>query len=188
MIPVLICEKRAGGRLFSLLHRVLSLYGPVLAESGKTLSGEECADFFLSSMHGRENICLKNGVLLFEQGFHPEKPPKELEGITPVFAFDDFRAARFLKEKELPAVTFGVSARATLTVASNIRDRTELSLQRSLRTVQKETVEPCDFSVSHNGSLTLEDILPVSAVLLLCGIAPGYDLTKIRPAPERSGL
>ena len=178
MGTVIVYEKPSGGRLFPLMQDCLSALGSVFSMDGCCISGNPTADFSLLGIKNAREIAPSQGILLFERGFRPTGNC-HIEHVTPIISFDHCQAASFLNGSTLPAITVGASGKATLSIASFGRDQADISLQRQVKTLTGETVEPCDFLVKHSGTLSLDDILLLSAVLLILGIPAGYDLSRL---------
>lgn len=68
---------------------------------------------------------------------------------------------------DIPLITYGISARATLSYSSNSREGLLISLQRSIKAVSGKTVEPQEIPVSLNSGESADDKLIETAIKLM---------------------
>lgn len=98
------------------------------------------------------------------------------ENFPAIFSSDNSGAIATLSGKSGAAISCGMSLRDTLSTSSLDDEKRMVSLQRAIRTVDGELIEPRDFYISGKGELYSR--LASSAVLLLLGVIPeqGFEL------------
>lgn len=171
MIDIILCGDRGDTSVSDALVSTLALYGGVrgcgpdrLFERGVS------AEFFLYECENLPKIELQQGIILFKNSIRQQHAEKIPENFLCILETKNTHAAAMLKDTGTAAVTCGTSTKDTLSVAALDGSVAVLSLQRSIRTLAGEIVEPRDFSVKCSAERSPHQLLSVSAVLLLSGI------------------
>lgn len=170
MIDIVLCGDRGDTSVSDALVSTLALYGGVRGcGPDRIFERGVSAEFFLYECESLPKIELQRGIILFKNSIrqqHAEIP----ENFLCILETKNTHAAALLKDTGTAAVTCGTSTKDTLSVAALDGAVAVLSLQRSIRTLAGEIVEPRDFSVKCSAERSPHQLLSVSAVLLLSGI------------------
>lgn len=177
MIDIVLCGDRGDISVSDALVSTLALYGGVrCCGPDRIFERGVSAEFFLYECEKLPKIELKRGIILFKNSIRRQPHEKVPEDFLCILETKNTNAAALLKETGAFAVTCGTSTKDTLSVAALEGSAATLSLQRSIRTLTGEIVEPHDFSVKCPEERSPHQLLSVSAVLLLSGIdsSDGY--------------
>lgn len=174
MTTVILCGKTGDTSLSSLLLPVLSAYGGVRFLCGNCVGGRDPARYLLLDCERLPDSSLDSGILLFKKSFRFCGAKKAVSGLVPVFSSSHAGAAIFLKGTGLPAITYGMSSKDTVSIAGLDDEGASISIQRSIRTLGGAIIEPGDIRVRLSRPLSAEQILLLSTVLLLGDEQPAY--------------
>ncbi len=170
MIDVLLCGDAADASIADALVPALSLCGGLCRSGGGSV--DDCGGrvkYFLFESAEVPKIGMKSGILVFKSRLGEAIPAKVPEGFVCVFGSQNTRAADILRGSPATVVTFGTGPKDTLSLAGLDTAAACVSLQRNVATLKGKLLEPHDFSVGLNGKRSPEQVLAVSAVLLLSG-------------------
>lgn len=176
MIDIVLCGDRGDTSVSDVLISTLALYGGVRGcGPDRIFERGVAAEFFLYECENLPKIELQKGIILFKNSIRQQHAGIP-ENFLCILETKNMHAAALLKDTGSAAVTCGTSTKDTLSVAALEGSVAVLSLQRSIRTVAGEIVEPRDFSVKCSAERSPHQLLSISAVLLLSGIDPsgGY--------------
>jgi hypothetical protein len=177
MTNIILCgnlsDASVSGALLPALENYggLRYYGPDrIFERGNS------PEFFLYDCGEAPEIGLKSGIILFKNSLQPQKAIHIPSGFLCVLETKNYHAASLLKDTDAAVVTCGTSTKDTLSIASLENDSAVLSLQRSLKTLKGETLEPHDFTVGFSEKRSPHQLLSVCAALLISGLdsSAGY--------------
>lgn len=171
MIDVLLCGDAADVSIPSALIPALTFYGG-LCYSGKN-SVSDCADaakFFLYESGEVPKIGMPKGILILKNKLGETMPAAVPDEFVCVIGSQNAQAANMLRGCKASVVTCGTGPKDTLSLAGLDTTAACVSLQRNMVTLDGQLLEPHDFSVTLTQRRTPEQILAVSAVLLLSGI------------------
>lgn len=87
---------------------------------------------------------------------------------------------KYLAQKDLSAITCGLSGKDTITVSSHFENRMTIALQRELKTVEKTVVEPLELPFQLSEKVDWYHVMTLAALLLLTG---AIDLEKLGELP-----
>ena len=171
MIDIILCGDQGDSSVSDALVSTLALYGGVRCfRHDRIFERGVSAEFFLYECEKLPKIELKRGIILFKNSIRRQQQEKIPEDFLCILGTKNTNAAALLKDAGASAVTCGTSTTDTLSVAALDGSAAVLSLQRSIRTLAGEIVEPHDFSVKCSEERSPHQLLSVSAVLLLSGI------------------
>jgi hypothetical protein len=173
MTTIFLCGKRSDNAVSDVLAGALRQYGMVQYFNGDVLkrySEKTEPEFCIYDCEELPKLELPSGILLFKNSFLPTKKPEIPMGFLTVFGSHNSRAASALKGTGLIAVACGTSAKDTLSVASLTDSSACVSLQRNVRTVTGEVLEPRDISIELCRQLGPYSLLATCAVFLLAGV------------------
>lgn len=178
MVDILLCGDPDGPELAEALLAALSRYGGVCFSGAERVSERGVSPrYFLSESGFVPKIDVPAGILILEDavGVRDGTPPVP-EGFFCVMSSVSACAARILRDSRATAITCGTGSRDTLSLAALEPDFAAVSLQRNLRTLGGKLLEPRDFHVALARPLGPQQILFVSAALLLSDVDPdaGY--------------
>ena len=168
MIPIIICGKHGDHELKEVFFRALKQFG-VWYYDGITLErkGEGSPKFIVYESEQIPLISLEKGILFFKKDFCGAKVEKLPSGMIAVFESYNAGAVQALQGTGTVAITCGSSAQDTLSAASLGEGKASVSLQRTVKSLGGDILEPSDISVSYKKKLTLYQLLAASAILLL---------------------
>lgn len=154
--------------------RALKRYGQVQYFNGEVVKrqiGKLSPEFCVYDCEQLPKLELQSGILLFKNSFLPMHKIGIPSGFLTVFESHNTKAAEALKGTGLTAVVCGTSAKDTLSVASLNDSSASVSLQRSIRTITGEVLEPHEIAIELDQCIGPYSLLATCAVLLLAGIA-----------------
>lgn len=170
MVNIILCGDVKDTSVSQALISALSTYGGVIYSGPDRMF--QCGDtpqYLLYEYQTLPEIGLKKGVVLFKNSMLPQKPVSFPSDFLYVMETKNVRAAELLKNSGVTVVTCGTGSKETLSIAGLEEGTAVLSLQRTLKTLQEQTVEPHDFTVTFSGSRSPHQLLTVCAVLLIAG-------------------
>lgn len=174
MKTVVLCGKQSDTTLSEVLVQALRQYGQVQYYNGKELKRCSETKNFEFCVYDCEQIPLlelPDTILVFKNSFSVSSEPIRLpEGIPAVFGSQNGKAAEQLKGSQVTPVVCGTSSKDTLSVASLAETSASVSLQRSVRTLCGEILEPKEISIELVQQLGPYPLLATCAVFLLCGM------------------
>ena len=171
MTDILLCGAAADTAFADALVPALKHSGN-LCRAGRD-EAEDCAgpaDYFLYECGAVPKIGMGKGILLFKDRLGETVPNPVPPGFVCVIGSQNARAAELLRGSSAAVVTCGTGPKDTLSLAGLDAAAASVSLQRNLLTPGGNLLEPHDFSVGLTRRRTPEQILAVSAVLLLAGV------------------
>jgi hypothetical protein len=184
MMTVMLCGGDEDDVVSNAVVRALTEYGGVQYFTGKELAVRpegKAPRFLLYNYASLPRHAGISGILVFKNSFeeHWEHNPHarlSASGLVPVLDAQNHKAAAVLKGTGKIAITCGMAARDTLSIASLEDNGAVVSLQRQLLTVTGELLEPHDFKIYLKQRLAVYPLLASCAVLLLAGVpsAEGY--------------
>lgn len=180
MTTIILCGDKNDKNLHRALSRALRNYAGGSTEI-RPLSADSSLKQARFSIHDCEKIpafLQGRGIIVFKNSFSGEGEKLKFANFVPVFCAHNQKAAEVLEGTGKTAITCGTAARDTLSVASIDFPKAVLSLQRDVKTIFKDILEPHEFKVHLQKQIALDDLLISCMVLLLLGIpsAEGYDL------------
>lgn len=175
MTTILLCGKNDDNAVGKLLLDVLANYGGIQFYDGERLikaGKDNYPEFFLYESEKIPHTKLNGGVLLFKNSFRfePEQPPKISSEFIPVFESHNSHAAAALKGTGIVGVTCGTSQKDVLSIASLSDAGATVSLQRNVKILTGEVLEPLDITLQFKKPVSPFPLLAVCSVLLLSGI------------------
>lgn len=181
MNVILLCGEAQDHNMRNALLPALERYGGVVYAGQRQIfriTTEKPAFFVFDCEHIPE-VSLDKGILLFKNSFTGKEERKLPEHLCCILESSNHRAAALLQQSGSPVITYGMSARDTLTASSMDRDRMVFSLQRSVTALSGALLEPHDFFVTSCSGASPCQLLPAAAVLLLCGMESAGDGYRI---------
>jgi hypothetical protein len=170
MVNIILCGDVKDTSVSQALISALSTYGGVIYSSPeRVFQSGSTPQYFLFEYETLPEIGLQNGIVLFKNSMLPQKPVALPSDFLYILETKNVRAAAFLKGSGVTVVTCGTSSKETLSIAGLEEDTAVLSLQRTLKTLDGQMVEPHDFTVKFSGSRSPHQLLTVCAVLLIAG-------------------
>lgn len=170
MTDILLCGAAADTAIADALIPVLKSCGG-LCHAGRN-SVEDCsgpAAYFLYECTEVPKIGMTKGLLLLKNQLAETVPARVPAGFVCIIGSKNVPAADLLRGTGAAVVTCGTGAKDTLSLAGRDTAAASVSLQRSLLTLGGKLLEPHDFSIRLTRPRSPEQILAVSAVLLLTG-------------------
>lgn len=171
MTNILLCGDAADTSILDALIPALKFYGG-LCYSGRNavMQYGTTAEYFLFESDGVPKIGLGKGILLLKDKLNETMPAPVPDGFICVLGSRNEQAAHLLCESKATVVTCGMGSKDTLSLAGLDAAAACVSLQRNMATLGGKLLEPHDFNVKLLQQRSPEQILAVSAVLLLSGI------------------
>ncbi len=180
MINIVLCGKSNDASISEALLPVLARYGGVQYFNGKQLAklGDGEPDYFVYECEQIPKIEIDRGVLLFKNSFQISEGSTVPENIFCIFETQNKNAAAVLKNTHTTAITCGTSQKDTISIAGLEETGAVLSLQRNIKKLDGEILEPHDFTVQLSAKIGPHRILAVSAVLMIIGVdsSVGYKI------------
>lgn len=124
----------------------------------------------ISPILGDSEEIAGNSIVVFCSNFNNKLNGKNYLAI---FSSENHHAIEALNGSGNIAISCGMSAKDTLSTASITDEKRMVSLQRTIRSIDGEIIEPRDFYIKSN--YELYSSLAASAVLLLLGTMPEDD-------------
>lgn len=177
MTTIVLCGKKSDTGVAELLVNALGKYGEVQYYNGERLVSIKeklHPKFCVFDCEKIPKLEVASGILLFKNSFDGER--RELPGgFLPVFEAHNTQAAAALGGTGLNAVVCGTSSKDTLSLASITDTDATISLQRSIRSMSGEILEPYDIPIHLGRSSSPYPVLATCAVFLLAGIHSGEE-------------
>lgn len=170
---ILLCGDRGDTSLSGALIPALAANGGVRYSSADFLEefGAENR-FFLYDCEFLPQIRIPKGIVIFKNSVKMQRQFFLPPGFVCVLESKNTKAAEMLGGSLSAAVTCGTSPRDTISVAAleNNLGSAMLSLQRSLKTLDGQILEPHDFQTVFKEQKSPSQILFISAALLISGV------------------
>lgn len=176
MTTVIVCGALKDSHVTQSVKQALRAYGGVQSFDGSRIDSAERFSFLLYECENVPVIQMEKGILVFKNSFEPKGEYSIPGGIISVLDSQNMHAAAALSGTGRPAISCGTSARETLSTASIGYNAAVVSLQRDIKTINDDVLEPQDFKVEQSGEAGAYPLLAACAVLLLSGVpfAEGY--------------
>lgn len=170
LTDVLLCGDPSDTSIAEALLPSLAVCGG-LCYSGRNQVADygTFARFFLYESTEIPKISMEKGILVFKNKLAGTTPAEVPEHFVCVIDSGNASAAQLLCGSKAAVITCGTGPTDTLSLAGLDAVSACVSLQRNLVTLDGNILEPHDFSVKLSRGKTPEQILAVSAVLLLSG-------------------
>ncbi|WP_416201135.1 MAG: hypothetical protein ACFWUD_02355 [Thermocaproicibacter melissae] len=179
MTNVLLCGDPTDTSITDALIPALATYGGVCYfRSGVAEQYGENGHFCLLESVEVPKITLPRGILVLKDKLSATACAEVPDNFVCVIGSGNKQAAQMLCRSKAAVVTCGTGMTDTLSLAGIDSSSACVSLQRNLITLQGNLIEPLDFSVNLSQQRTPQQILFVSAVLLLAGVdvEQGYSI------------
>ena len=160
-------EKRLGKILFNTLSNIGNINYFNTKEiicNNKKLTKK---NFVLYEISDLENLDCKNCIFIFKNSFKIFNENLIKKNVVPIFATPNSCAANILSSANQPAITCGTSVKNTLSIAGTTGENIAISLQRYIKNLNGQTIEPQDFTIKLSKEIPLPFLLITGAVLLL---------------------
>ncbi|MCI5655098.1 MAG: hypothetical protein SOT80_04785 [Candidatus Pseudoruminococcus sp.] len=156
MINIKILGKNK--ELFNCVCKSIERYGDMICKQ-RSISISTASEAF--------NELSGSSIAVFCSGF---KGKIYGENFLAIFSSENRNAIDMLNGSSNIAISCGMSLKDTLSTASIADEMNMVSLQRAIRTIDGELIEPRDFYIK--GNCELYSSLASSAILLLLGVTP----------------
>lgn len=171
MTNVLLCGDLSDTSVTDALIPALAAYGGVCYfRPGAAEEYGEAGNFFLCESVEVPKISMPRGILVLKDKLSTSSSAEVPDNFVCVIGSGNQQAAQILCRSRAAVVTCGTGMTDTLSLAGIDSSCACVSLQRNLITLQGNVLEPLDFSVNLLQQRTPQQILFVSAVLLLAGV------------------
>jgi hypothetical protein len=174
MTTIVLCGRNNDNVISLKLADVLGKYGGAQLFDGESLirTGDKNNPSFLIYVCERfPKLKIENGILLLKNNFEYDKQLVIPSGFIPVFESHNVNAAAALKGTGLIGVTCGTSCKDTLSVASLDETSATVSLQRNIKTLTDEILEPHEITIKLQKEISPFTLLTICSVLLLSGVS-----------------
>ena len=170
MTNVLLCGDPSDTSITEALVPALAACGGLCRYGRNQVSDYgEPARFFLYESEEIPKIEMEKGILVLKNRLEGTAPAPVPDHFICVIASGNSQAAQLLCGSGAAVITCGTGPTDTLSLAGIDASSACVSLQRNLADLSGRVLEPHDFSVRLSKERTPEQILTVSAVLLLSG-------------------
>lgn len=173
MIPITIFGDDCDNTLGNMMKAALSPYGDVIyqtSQQGEINTQKANCDFFIEELAQLPFEPDGKGIAVFKKSFMPQTQLQLPKGwVAVVGSHHDKLKEQFCKTGQV-VITCGTKVTDTLSIASLDENQTAISLQRTLKAMNGEVIEPCELTMHLTQPYSPHKILPVAAVLLLAGI------------------
>lgn len=135
-------------------------------------------DFFLCDCERLPELKFSNGIILFKNSVPEQENICIPDNFINIMETKNTRAAAMLQKISATAMTCGSGPKDTLSIAGLESKSAALSLQRSLKILNGNIIEPRDFNVTFSEKRSPHQILMVCAALLASGVdsSQGYSI------------
>ncbi len=159
------CTEREKSLIFPLCKNSSYIH------SGKdilvTVNHQNTPQWFIAEFEGIPRVMEGNGIAVMGHLLKERQFPSGKFPWIAIFSPDNTAAARSLAGTGAAAITCGTSPKETLSLASISDSQAVISLQRSLRTLSGEIIEPGDFSIQLTKKVDVFPLLSYCAIRLL---------------------
>lgn len=172
MTTVVLCGAEKDDGVSRAMEKVLSKFGGVQRYNGRQLIGWKNGKSPRFLIYESAHIpMVKNldGILIFKNSFVPNEREEVPSGLIPVLDAQNSGAAAVLKGTGCVAISCGMSDRDTLSVASIDYLSAVVSLQRDLKILTSQILEPHDITIALSQEIGVYPLLALCSVLLLSG-------------------
>lgn len=177
MINIILLGDLNDTSVSEVLSPALARYGGVKYVSQNILYESSAEpEFLLLDCEMLPKLEIKGGILLFKNSVPEQKNFCIPNGFVNIMESKNARAAAMLQKAGASAVTCGSGPKDTLSIAGLENNAAALSLQRNLKILNGNILEPRDFNVKFAEKRSPHQILSTCAVLLAAGVDPsqGY--------------
>ena len=180
MTNIFLCGKSNDNSISYALLSALQKYGGVqYCSSDRAVRlGNQKLKFLIYDCENLPNIELEKGIILFKNSFTFTKKSFIPNTFLCVLEMKNTHALKMLEGTGKVAITYGTSAKDTLSFAGLNDTNAIVSLQRNVITLDGKMLEPHDFTINLLSDSSPSRILAVCAVLLLSGqdSSQGFDI------------
>lgn len=170
MTNIILCGNLSDNSISCALIPALARYGGVRYSSPKQIYERGVsAEFFLYDCENIPEIKLKSGIVLFKNSINMQTHVSIPANFLCVIETKNVRAAAMLQSTKAAAITCGTGSKDTLSIAGLENVGATLSLQRNLKTLNGNVLEPHDFNVKFSEKRSPHQLLSTCAVLLASG-------------------
>jgi hypothetical protein len=168
---VLLCGDATDTSITNALIPALATYGGVCYfRPGVAEQYGEAGHFFLCESVEVPKINMPRGILVLKDKLSAFPSAEVPDDFVCVIGSGNQQAVKMLCRSKAAVVTCGTGMTDTLSLAGIDASCASVSLQRNLITLQGNVIEPLDISVNLRQERTPQQILFVSAVLLIAGV------------------
>lgn len=104
-----------------------------------------------------ENICIDNSILILKNSADISKIDMLVGNSIVIVNSENKQQLKQLAEKNAKTITCGLSGKDTITFSSRCENKVVLSLQRSLKNIYGQSIEPFEKSININKEFFCED-------------------------------
>lgn len=126
-------------------------------------------EYCIMHYHNIQHITCENTILLFTPGCQLTDNFKIIGNFQAVVSSDNEDVIQKLAKQKIKAITYGLSAKNTITLSSMKEDSVVISLQRCINTLFGEIIEASDIPLYFNGNIDQYCIMLITAALLISG-------------------
>jgi len=169
MITVFIFCKKGDADASSVVN-LLSSFGAIHIDGRKITNFESANNFLIISAHDTIEINVQSGIAVFfktPEKLSCQKIPKGFIGIA---EHDDKVALGLLMQNKIETATCGFSSYDTITVSSITEDSAMIGVQRSVKTLKGNIIEPCEFPIKYKKDILRNSLLTAYGILLISGL------------------
>ncbi len=172
MNNILICGKINGydENIKDSIIRAGSSYGKIQLYNGKVLNFNQAPDFNIYESEQIPKTSGTKGILIFKNNFKNILDFVNINNFIPVVDTYNTEAVNILKRANIATISCGMSAKDTLSISSLDYSSALVSLQRNIKTLYDNIIEPHDFVVELKKETLPYPLLASCAMLLLSNI------------------
>ncbi len=146
------------------------------AHGGDCISDKEILDcggaFTIVSEYKKANLKINNGIVVICDNTERFKDQQFPNGIIGICEDNNINALEVFKKSHIPVISCGMSAKNTITLSSLNSDTLLATLQRTVKNIKGDEIEPAEFKIKLKKSYSHFSVMACVAILLIKGIAP----------------
>ena len=179
MTNIILLGDLNDGSISNALVPALERYGGVKYVSQACIYENTASPgFFLCDCERMPELKFESGIIIFKNSVTEQNNIYIPDNFINIMETKNERAAAMLQSINATALTCGCGPKDTLSIAGLENSSAALSLQRNLRTLSGDIIEPRDFNVKFSVKRSPHQILSVCAALLASGVdsSQGYSI------------
>ncbi len=170
MVKVFVFGDRSERKFTEKLCQILNGFGGVLGfYNGNVIETGNTYEFLLCDCERLEKFDLSDAVLIFKtrQKNRWNHKLNVSQRVISIVNEGNQKAFHMLKDSPVPTLTCGMSPKDTLTLSSISDTSAVVSVQREIKDLNNQTIEPCEIKINFENRFSDYELLSACAVLLL---------------------
>lgn len=173
MKNIIICGDCGSKMLTRSIVRACAVNGGAfVSDNSRIYETSDNPSFLIVSCDNISEIKCKSGIIVFGKMLDRFKSDIKIGNLIPIIDTANVKALNIVKNSKTVAIGCSMSEYATISISALTGFPTKMiTLQRTIKTINKEIIEPHDFLVKLSEETAIYPLLASCSVLLLSGIS-----------------